>query len=250
VTVTPPVVPIAPPITTPAPVIVAPPVVPIAPPITTPGTAALTPPIVPVAPRITTPAAGVFGAKPLSATQERGLKAKESFKECDNCPEVVVVPAGSFTMGASHRVTFSRRFAAGMFPVTFDEWDACVAGGGCNGYRPPDQGFGRGKRPVINVSWHDAKAYVAWLSKKTGKTYRLLSEAEREYVTRADTTTPYWWGHTIATNQAKLVRPRKGCQVQGRVPGEDAAGRVLLAEPLGTLPGAWQRVGLGRGLLE
>ena len=86
--------------------------------------------------------------------------------------------------------------------MTFDEWDACVADGGCNGYQPSDEGWGRGRRPVINVSWDDAKAYVAWLSNKTGKTYRLLSEAEREYVTRAGTTTPFWWGSSISTSQA------------------------------------------------
>ena len=80
-------------------------------------------------------------------------------------------------------------------------WDACVAAGGCNGYKPGDQGWGR-RRPVINVSWDDAKAYVAWLSRATGKPYRLLSEAEREYVTRAGTTTPFWWRPSITTSQA------------------------------------------------
>ena len=127
---------------------------------------------------------------------------------------MVVVPAGSFTMGspasepersngeAQIHVTIARSFAVGKFAVTFDEWDACVADGGCNGYRPGDQGWGRGKRPVINVSWDDAKAYTTWLSRKTGKTYRLLSEAEREYVTRAGTTTPFWWGSSITPKQA------------------------------------------------
>ena len=104
--------------------------------------------------------------------------------------------------GPQHRVTFARQFAVGKFAVTFDEWDACVGDGGCNGHRPEDEGWGRGKRPVINVNWDDAKAYVAWLSRKTGKTYRLLSEAEREYVARAGTTTPFWWGSTISTSQA------------------------------------------------
>jgi formylglycine-generating enzyme required for sulfatase activity len=128
---------------------------------------------------------------------------------------MVVMPAGSFTMGSpenekdrvenegpQHRVTFSQSFAVGRFSVTFDEWDACVADGGCNNYRPNDQGWGRGRQPVINVSWDDAKAYLTWLSRKTGKTYRLLSESEREYVTRAGTTTPFWWGSSISTNQA------------------------------------------------
>jgi formylglycine-generating enzyme required for sulfatase activity len=80
--------------------------------------------------------------------------------------------------------------------------DACVADGGCKGYRPGDEGWGRGKRPVITVSFDDAMAYVACLSRKTGKTYRLLSEAEREYVARAGTTTAFWWGDTISTKRA------------------------------------------------
>ena len=77
-----------------------------------------------------------------------------------------------------------------------------MADGGCNGYFPADEGGRRGRYPVTNVSWNDARAYVAWLSKTTGKTYRLLSEAEREYVTRAGTSTPFWFGHTISSKQA------------------------------------------------
>ncbi|HRD75780.1 MAG TPA: formylglycine-generating enzyme family protein, partial [Hyphomicrobiaceae bacterium] len=84
---------------------------------------------------------------------------------------------------------------------TFDEWDACVRAKGCS-HNPGDQGWGRGKRPVINVSWQDAQEYVAWLSKATGRTYRLLSEAEWEYAARAGTTTPFWWGSTISTGDA------------------------------------------------
>ena len=152
---------------------------------------------------------------PLSAAEERVLKPKDDFKECAQCPEIEVVPAGSFVMGSpdseegrieeegpQHRVTFGKSFGVGKFAVTFEEWDACVADGGCNGYKPSDEGWGRGRRPVINVSWEEANAYVVWLSRKTGKTYRLLSEAEREYVTRAGTTTPFWWGASISTQQA------------------------------------------------
>jgi formylglycine-generating enzyme required for sulfatase activity len=152
---------------------------------------------------------------PLSLARERELKTKDTFKECSDCPQMIVVPAGSFTMGSpasepgrdtdegpQHRVTIARQFAVGTSALTFDEWDACVADGGCNGYKPPDQGGGRGRLPVINVSWNDANAYVAWLAKKTGKPYRLLSEAEREYVTRAGTTTPFWWGNSISPSQA------------------------------------------------
>ncbi len=141
--------------------------------------------------------------------------SKQSFVDCDNCPPMAVVPSGSFIMGEpasepgcngsegpQHKVTIAEPFAVGIWAVTFAEWDACAAEGGCGAYRPEDEGLGRGDRPVINVSWDDAKAYVAWLSRKTGKGYRLLSEAEREYVTRAGTTTPYWWGSTITPDMA------------------------------------------------
>jgi formylglycine-generating enzyme required for sulfatase activity len=161
-----------------------------------------------------TPAASTEAA-PLSPMQEKALKPKDTFKECANCPEMTVVPAGSFTMGSptsepghsidenpQHTVTIARPFAIGRFEVTFDEWDACAADGGCNGYKPSDEGWGRGRRPVINVSWDDADAYVAWLSKKTGKSYRLPTGAEYEYATRAGTQTAYPWGDAIGTNNA------------------------------------------------
>jgi formylglycine-generating enzyme required for sulfatase activity len=160
-----------------------------------------------------TPASTQAAAQP--PMQEQTLKPKDIFKDCANCPELVVVPAGSFTMGSpasepgrsteegpQHMVTIARPFAVSRFEVTFDEWDACVADGGCNGYKPSDEGWGRGRRPVINVSWDDAQAYVTWLSKKTGKPYRLLSGAEYEYAMRAGTQTIYPWGNTIGTNNA------------------------------------------------
>jgi formylglycine-generating enzyme required for sulfatase activity len=151
----------------------------------------------------------------LTVQQEQNLKAKDTFKECTTCPQMMVVSAGSFSLGSpageparfanegpQHTVKIARQFAVGQFALTFDEWDACVGAGGCNGYRPDDQGWGRGGRPVINVSWHDAAAYVAWLAKLTGKPYRLLSEAEYEYATRAGTTTAYPWGSAIGKNNA------------------------------------------------
>jgi formylglycine-generating enzyme required for sulfatase activity len=162
-------------------------------------------------------------AVPLSVDRERALKPKDTFSECANCPEMMVVPAGSFTMGSpsgeegrrndespQHRVTFDRPFAVGKFAVTFDEWDACAADGGCGGYRPADQGWGRRRRLAINVSWEDAKSYVAWLSKKTGKSYRLLTEAEYEYATRAGTETTYPWGAEIGKGNANC----NGCGSQ------------------------------------
>lgn len=152
---------------------------------------------------------------PLTPAQAKALKPHQTFKECANCPEMVVVPAGSFTMGSpaseperaadespQHRVTFARPFAVGRFEVTFAQWDACVDDGGCNDYTPSDQGWGRGRRPVVNVSWDDAQSFLAWLSKKTGKSYRLLSESEYEYATRAGTRTAYPWGDVIGKNHA------------------------------------------------
>ena len=143
------------------------------------------------------------------------LKPKDTVRDCPNCPEMVVIPAGTFMMGSpdsevgraanenpQHNVTIAKAFAVGKFAVTFDEWDACVAAGGCNGYKPADEAGRRGRHPVVNVSWDDAKSYVAWLSRTTGKTYRLLSEAEREYVARAGSTSPFWFGTTISAKQA------------------------------------------------
>ena len=139
----------------------------------------------------------------------------ETFKDCPECPEMVVIPAGRFRMGDQsdsgyadqtpvHAVSIGSMFAVGKFEVTFDEWGACVAAGGCGGYRPKDQGWGRGNRPVISVSWDDAKAYVDWLSRQTGNQYRLLSEAEWEYAARAGTPTRFSTGWTITTDQANF----------------------------------------------
>jgi formylglycine-generating enzyme required for sulfatase activity len=129
---------------------------------------------------------------------------------------MVVVPAGQFMMGSPEsepghskgeeqvRVSIPSPFAVSRFAVTFDEWDACVAESGwfSGCYKPNDEGWGRDNRPAINISWDDAKTYVAWLSKKTGHKYRLLSEAEREYVARTGKTTQFWWGSSITPKQA------------------------------------------------
>ncbi|MDB5460033.1 MAG: hypothetical protein JWO72_1774 [Caulobacteraceae bacterium] len=134
--------------------------------------------------------------------------------DCPDCPDMVVIPAGQYTMGSpvsepnrvgteqQRRVTIAYPFAVGRFDVTFDEWNACVRDGGCGGYTPNDQGWGRGRRPVINVSWDDAQAYVAWLSRKTGHVYRLLSQNEWEYAARAGTTTAFYFGDKISPSLA------------------------------------------------
>ncbi len=146
---------------------------------------------------------------------ELNARAGETFRDCPHCPEMVVVPSGRFMMGSPpsekdrdddegpvHRVAFAAPFAVGVHEVTFAEWDACVSAGGCGGYSPNDQGWGRGSRPVVTVSWDDAQSYVGWLSRSTGEDYRLLSESEWEYVARAGTSTRYWWGNDIGRNRA------------------------------------------------
>src|SRR5205085_2569316 len=150
--------------------------------------------------------------------------------DCPDCPEMVVVPAGSFVMGATPeeevaspredqvRAAIARPFAVGPFAVARGEFAIFVASTGhktaddCHrfaeskraaerNWRSP--GFAQDDRhPAVCVNWNDARAYAAWLSSLTGKNYRLLSETEREYVTRAGSVTPFWWGSTISTEQA------------------------------------------------
>jgi formylglycine-generating enzyme required for sulfatase activity/uncharacterized caspase-like protein len=187
--------------------------------------AAVVAPLPPSGIQVVTPPSG---AAPLTAAQERGLRPKDSFLECENCPELVVVPAGSFTMGSpkgekdrietegpQHLVTISKPFAVGKFHVTVDQFAAFVRETGyydvaskCEsfeGSKPQDRswrspGFAQeGSHPVVCVSWDAAKAYVDWLAKKTGRPYRLLSEAEWEYAARGRTSPGayprFWFGN-------------------------------------------------------
>ena len=151
-------------------------------------------------------------ARVLSAEQETALRPKDAFKECIDCPNMIVVPAGTFVMGSpdgsgqtyehpQHAVGIAKPFAVAKFALTFDEWDACVAHGGCVAVTD-DSSWGRGSRPVINVSWDDAQQYAAWLQMITGKPYRLLTEAEFEYAARGGTQTNYPWGDDIGKANA------------------------------------------------
>ena len=169
----------------------------------------------------------------LSKLEEKNLKISElggriakmssrfdiggAFRDCKECPEMVVLPAGSFTMGSENgssdeqpqrEVTIAKRFAVSKFEVTFEEWDACVAAGTCQ-HNPGDSKWGRKNRPVINVAWEDAKAYISWLNTKVdGSAYRLLSEAEWEYAARAGAiNSSYSWGNEIGNDKANC----KGC---------------------------------------
>ena len=158
----------------------------------------------------------------LSTAQERTLKPQDGFKECSDCPDMVVVPAGSFAMGSppvdaerkadeepQHTITFSNAFAVSKTELTFAQWDVCAAHGNCNP-QVSDGGFGRGSQPLVNVTWRDASRYVAWLSATTGKPYRLLSEAEYEYAARAGTTALYPWGDSIGVGNTNCA----GCGSQ------------------------------------
>lgn len=139
-------------------------------------------------------------------------KKVDSFKDCESCPEMIRLPAGQFMMGTDkgmafhyenqaprHKVVIERAFAIGKYEITFFEYDACVADGGCT-YKPDSGEWGRGRQPVINVHWGDAQQYVVWLSNKTGEEYLLPSEEEWEYAARSGSDSAFWWGNKPREN--------------------------------------------------
>jgi formylglycine-generating enzyme required for sulfatase activity len=149
----------------------------------------------------------------LNREKERSLRSLDTFRECaKNCPEMVVVPEGSFMMGSStedlfhpldemppHEVKIETPFAVSKFEVTFDDWDACVLYGDCS---PRNNQNDRSGRPVTYISLNDAQMYASWLSKMTGKNYHLLSEAQWEYAARAGSSTAYPWGNDMVKGKA------------------------------------------------
>ena len=168
------------------------------------------------------PARLIAGEEPQAPFDQPGSAfappAGETFQDCANCPEMVVIPAGTFRMGCLsndddcndaefpvHEVTI-RSFALSKHEATWVEWEACMAAGGCND--PWDKGQPRGTRPVMNVSWEDAQSYVAWLSAQTGEQYRLPTESEWEYAARAGTESKYSWGNDIGENRANCGEER------------------------------------------
>lgn len=180
------------------------------------------------------------------ATPGPGQTFRDTLGDGTSGPEMVVIPAGRFLMGSPDTekgrdftegpqvaITIPKPFAVGKYELTWDEWDKCVAKGGCQdnsrqayGANPEpawtgDAGYGRGRRPVINVSVEDAEAYLRWLSAETGETYRLLSEAEWEYAARAGSTGRFSWGDAEPTcepgqpNTANFNGPRSGSMLAG-----------------------------------
>jgi formylglycine-generating enzyme required for sulfatase activity len=190
--------------------------------------------------------------------------APRTFKDCPECPEMVVIPAGAFTMGSpeneplrdndegQHKVTFKHPFAIARYPVTWDQWEACVRDGACDGQAvevalrtdimtgKPIAKYvdsGRGNRPMVGAGWYDAQAFAGWLNRKTGKDqYRMVSESEYEYASRAGTTTAYTWGDQPDHNYANFGR------LDGKLGGE-AGGRDVWVDqtsPVGSFPpNAW-----------
>ena len=193
----------------------------------------------------------------------------KSFRDCAACPEMVVVPRGTFIMGSpqtekgrdddegQHKVTIGYSFAVSRFPITWDEFEACARDGMCDGQAvetalrtplarpvatpgkpadapPPYVDHGRGNRPVVGVSWWDAQVFVGWLNKKSGQDqYRLLTEAEFEYSARAGTTTAFWWGDAPSHDYANYGK-EDDAGLGGAIGGRD----VWLNDtsPVGSFP--------------
>ncbi len=141
-------------------------------------------------------------------------KLGETFKDCGKCPELVLVPAGSYSMGdlngggrvnerPVHNVRILKKFAVGKFEVTYDNWDACVWDVGCD-YNPKSY-WGRGYVPIVGISWNDTRNYLDWITRKTGKKYRLLSESEWEYVARSGSSSDFHWGDKVGYDNANCV---------------------------------------------
>jgi formylglycine-generating enzyme required for sulfatase activity len=170
---------------------------------------------------VSLPVAGAADPDILNHAPDLGeaVPGKTFFRECDMCPVMAVVPAGSNQIGSpghesgrsqnespQQDIVIRPAFAVARSEIAFEEWLACVAEGGCNGYRPGDHEWGYGKQPAMNISWNDAQAYVEWLSRKTKARYRLLSEAEWEYAARGCAkvcqSLPFWFGIEISKDRA------------------------------------------------
>ena len=155
-------------------------------------------------------------ASTVSFSDETPKRVGENFRDCAGCPEMVVLPAGTFMMGTPaseegrdvhegprHVVTISGPFAIGRYEITFDEWNMCVADGSC--HKAVDSGWGQGRRPATMISWIAAREFIDWLAWKTGKPYFFPSEAEWEYAARAGSDTPWNTGNAIISDDANIL---------------------------------------------
>ena len=182
--------------------------------------------------------------QPPTATEHVG--ANES-KDCAACPIVVTVQPGAFTMGnntgdpserPAHRVTIGQGFAIGKFPVTVEQWNACADAGACPKLSADTNAIKT--NPARDLSWEEAQVYIKWLSKTTGKTYRLPTEAEWEYADRGGTTTRYWWGDQMKKGMTNC----KDCGDPWRADGPSDA-NAFPPNPLGLYDmngGVWEWV--------
>ena len=211
-------------------------------------------------------AIALLGLAPLESAipQSNGVpnepQSGDTFSECRNCPEMIVLPAGSFLMGSpeneplrrdnekQRRITFAQPFAMSRTPVTWDQWEACVRDAWCDGLavenalttlpngevNPNFADKGRGTRPVVGVSWFDAQAFVGWLNHKAGvdDLYHLPSEAEWEYGARAGSTTTFPWGAELDYDHGNFGKHEDG--LGGHAEGRDVW--VDETSPVGSFP--------------
>ena len=157
---------------------------------------------------------GVLSVFPILTSTQTLSADPITFKDCDDCPLMVIIPSGTFVMGSPDNedgrwdnesptsVVAVDSFMLGVFEITHDNWENCVEDGGCYNYSPPDYRWGRAERPVTDISYLKATSYIEWLSEKTGVQYRLPSEAEWEYSARAGTDTRYYWGDDLDKGHA------------------------------------------------
>ena len=173
----------------------------------------------------------VSAAPRAAAAAVRSLEARSSFRDCDTCPEMAVLPGGSFIMGndqgdktqrPAREVRIDREFAIGRYEVTVGEWRACLNAGGCVDL--PSLGQFAEDSPVRNAGWDDARQYAAWLSQVTGRAYRLPSETEWEYAARGGTQTIYEWGDDLGVG-------RVACRSCGGEWSRETPGAVGSFEP-------------------
>ncbi|MEK8016329.1 MAG: formylglycine-generating enzyme family protein, partial [Candidatus Parabeggiatoa sp.] len=171
-----------------------------------------------------------------------GKVVRDRLKDGSYGPEMVVIPAGTFRMGdiqgggktnekPVHEVSI-KSFAMGRYEITFAEYDKFAEATAIK--KPDDGGWGRGNRPVINVSWLDVTAYAEWLSTQTGKEYRLPTETEWEYAARAGTSTKYWWGNEVGSNKANCSNCGDGFKYSAPV-GSFAANPFGLYDTVGNV---------------